>query len=77
MRRLLILVGCLLGTALAACGGSASETPWPAEPENAALGPAGESATRATSTTSVAGEVITDGGPPSAARADDGAKKPE
>ena len=77
MRRLLILLGCLLGTALAACGGSSSETPWPAEPENAALGPAGESAPRATSTTSVAGEVVTDGGPPSAVRADDGAKKPE
>lgn len=44
MRRALILGGCLLGTALAACGGSSSETPWPAEPENAALGPAGEAA---------------------------------
>jgi hypothetical protein len=43
MRRVLILCGCLLGVALAACGGSSSETPWPAEPENAALGPAGES----------------------------------
>lgn len=43
MRRVLILCGCLLGAALAACGGSSSETPWPAEPENAALGPAGES----------------------------------
>jgi hypothetical protein len=77
MRRALILVGCLLGTALAACGGSSSETPWPAEPENTALGPAGESATSATSTTRVAGEVIADGGAPSAARADDRAKKPE
>jgi hypothetical protein len=74
MRRALILVGCLLGTALAACGGSSSETPWPAEPENTALGPAGESATSATR---VAGEVIADGGAPSAARADDRAKKPE
>ncbi len=24
------------------CGGSSSETPWPAEPEGPALGPAGE-----------------------------------
>jgi hypothetical protein len=74
MRRALILVGCLLGTALAACGGSSSETPWPVEPENAALGPAGESAT---STTRVTGEVIADGGAPSEARADDRANKPE
>jgi hypothetical protein len=29
--------------ALAACGGSSSETPWPAEPESPVLGPAGES----------------------------------
>ncbi|MEP7125023.1 MAG: hypothetical protein ABJE95_29100 [Byssovorax sp.] len=43
MRRALILCVCLFGAALAACGGSSSETPWPAEPENAALGPAGES----------------------------------
>jgi hypothetical protein len=43
MRRALILCVCLSGAALAACGGSSSETPWPAEPENAALGPAGES----------------------------------
>jgi hypothetical protein len=26
------------------CGGSASETPWPAEPEGKLLGPAGETA---------------------------------
>lgn len=26
------------------CGGSSSETPWPAEPEGPALGPAGEGA---------------------------------
>ena len=71
MRRALILFGCLLGTALAACGGSASETPWPAEPENAALGPAGES--RA----GVAGEVLTDGGAAATPRADERAKKPE
>ena len=43
MRRVLILSACVLGAVLAACGGSSSETPWPAEPENAALGPAGES----------------------------------
>jgi hypothetical protein len=43
MRRVLILCLCLAGAALVACGGSSSETPWPAEPENAALGPAGES----------------------------------
>ena len=72
MRRALILVGCLLGAALAACGGSSSETPWPAEPENAALGPAGES-----SRTSVAGEVIVDGGAPATSSAVDPAKKPE
>jgi hypothetical protein len=28
---------------LAACGGSASETPWPNEPEDVDLGPIGES----------------------------------
>ena len=70
MRRALILVGCLLGAALAACGGSSSETPWPAEPENAALGPAGESST------SVAGEVLVDGGAPRPA-VDERVKKPE
>jgi hypothetical protein len=66
-RRVLILGGCLLGAALAACGGSSSETPWPAEPENAALGPAGEAAP---------GTVIAvdaDGGTPPATRA----QKPE
>jgi hypothetical protein len=71
MRRALILVGCLLGTALAACGGSSSETPWPAEPENAALGPAGESAS------SVAGEVIIDAGAQASPSAGDRVKKPE
>jgi hypothetical protein len=70
MRRALILGGCLLGTALAAWGGSTSETPWPAEPENAALGPAGESGPGA------AADVIPDGGAP-AARAGDRVKKPE
>ena len=29
---------------VASCGGTASETPWPVEPDTAALGPAGESA---------------------------------
>jgi hypothetical protein len=28
--------------AVASCGGSSSETPWPVEPDTAALGPAGE-----------------------------------
>jgi hypothetical protein len=28
---------------LGACGGSASETPWPSEPDNVDLGPLGES----------------------------------
>ena len=30
------------GTVLAACGGSASESPWPVEPDSSALGPEGE-----------------------------------
>jgi hypothetical protein len=30
---------------VAACGGTSSETPWPREPENVDLGPAGERAT--------------------------------
>lgn len=33
----------LFVSAFAACGGSASETPWPVEPKGTALGPAGES----------------------------------
>lgn len=32
---------------LVACGGSASESPWPTEPKEAALDPAGESLGRA------------------------------
>jgi hypothetical protein len=37
-----ILTGALLLVA-SACGGSASETPWPVEPDNVDLGPVGES----------------------------------
>lgn len=33
----------LVAAAMAACGGSASETPWPVEPEPSQLAPAGES----------------------------------
>ncbi|WP_433931918.1 hypothetical protein AB3662_46095 [Sorangium cellulosum] len=33
-----------LSLLLGACGGSSSETPWPAEPEAPALGPADEAA---------------------------------
>lgn len=40
------LVGTVIAISVAglvsACGGSASETPWPVEPENIDLGPAGE-----------------------------------
>jgi hypothetical protein len=32
----------VLALALLGCGSSASETPWPAEPEGKLLGPAGE-----------------------------------
>lgn len=45
--RVLLLVAPLLAAGaaslFAACGGSASETPWPAEPEVQVPGPAGES----------------------------------
>jgi len=41
---LVVLVVSLFG-----CGGSASETPWPAEPEGKTLGPAGESSPSGTS----------------------------
>lgn len=34
---------CLLLCGLWSCGGSSSETPWPVEPQGAALDPAGES----------------------------------
>jgi hypothetical protein len=41
VRLLAVAISSLL--ALAACGGSASETPWPSEPEDVDLGPIGES----------------------------------
>ncbi len=40
MRSRLLLVALVL--VAFGCGGSASETPWPAEPEGKLLGPAGE-----------------------------------
>jgi hypothetical protein len=43
--RYAIWVGCglwMAGLAVASCGGSSSETPWPVEPDTSALGPAGE-----------------------------------
>lgn len=43
MRSALFLASLIAPLALAACGGSSSETPWPVEPDSAAqLGPAGE-----------------------------------
>jgi hypothetical protein len=45
MKKLLLLSLPLVLVALASgCGGSSSETPWPAEPEGPALGPSGETA---------------------------------
>lgn len=41
MRSGVVLV-LLVMASIAGCGGSASETPWPREPEGAVLGPAGE-----------------------------------
>ena len=70
MRRVLILCGCLVGAALAACGGSSSETPWPAEPENAALGPAGESGPAS------ALDTIPDAGAPRAVKTGESVKTP-
>jgi hypothetical protein len=49
MRPRILLMSALL-LAPAACGGSSSETPWPAEPQGAALGPADESAPAGSST---------------------------
>lgn len=41
--RCALVGGALFGLVLlAGCGGSASETPWPIEPDNVDLGPAGE-----------------------------------
>ncbi|KYF89323.1 hypothetical protein BE20_12725 [Sorangium cellulosum] len=42
MRSGTLLLPCAL--LIGACGGSSSETPWPAEPERPALGPADEAA---------------------------------
>lgn len=44
---------------LAACGGSSSETPWPAEPRGPALGPADESSPTEAATD--APEAVDDG----------------
>lgn len=62
MRPALLLGSSLLIASLAAaCGGSASESPWPVEPDGVALGPAGES-----SAAPAAGPIEgKDGGPPS------------
>ncbi|MFO0617973.1 MAG: hypothetical protein U0414_35610 [Polyangiaceae bacterium] len=38
-----VLLVVLPSLTLGACGGSASETPWPVEPDNVDLGPVGES----------------------------------
>jgi hypothetical protein len=43
LRRLALGFGLALGLGLGACGGSASETPWPTEPDDVDLGPLGES----------------------------------
>src|SRR5438270_90057 len=52
-----------LSTWLSACGGSSSETPWPAEPENTVLGPAGEPGPAAPpAPTDVTGVVIDEEG---------------
>jgi hypothetical protein len=45
--RLLSILAMLAAAALCSCGGTSSETPWPTEPQGAALGPAGESRDRA------------------------------
>jgi hypothetical protein len=44
--RALALFALTAPLALVACGGSSSETPWPVEPVNADMGPAGESSAR-------------------------------
>jgi hypothetical protein len=58
MRSRLLLV--TLAFAAITCGGSASETPWPAEPEGKLLGPAGESVQRDEGRPN----AIADAGPP-------------
>ena len=45
-RTALLLVTTLAGAAAASCGGSVSETPWPAEPIDLEPGPAGEERAR-------------------------------
>ncbi|MBK8252877.1 MAG: hypothetical protein IPK82_09435 [Polyangiaceae bacterium] len=40
---------------VAACGGSASESPWPVEPDTPVLGPAGEDGKPSTTATADAG----------------------
>ena len=70
MRRAPILCVCLFGAALTACGGSSSETPWPAEPENAALGPAGESSA------AVVVDTLPDAGAPRPPKAGESVKTP-
>lgn len=44
--RALVLLAATACLAIAGCGGSASETPWPVEPVNADVGPTGESSAR-------------------------------
>jgi hypothetical protein len=40
----LVVTASLTAFTLLGCGGSSSETPWPAEPEGKTLGPSGETA---------------------------------
>ena len=44
---LLVAAAILLAAVIAACGGSSSETPWPVEPEPAAMKPMGDAPTGA------------------------------
>lgn len=55
--RHLPILAMLAAAALLSCGGSSSETPWPVEPENAAPGPAGESAAARNDDTETPAEV--------------------
>jgi hypothetical protein len=52
----------LVCASLGACGGSSSETPWPVEPEGAALGPSGEAAPAGAAVAEA--PAATDGGAP-------------